>query len=276
MKYKIKVETSSGKTLIIGINKPELIYGATAIIINEKIDGYAINPVTKEKMLIIVKNVKNNRFLIPAHIEKDYKYANKNNIKFKQVIAPYFYGNYEEKPRVDKKTEKRYSVVAIIKDSEKDEYLCEDAKGRNCKSFVMGGIEKDETPEEAAIREVYEETDYQDISIDKTSNYVVINHFYAGYKGVNRYAYLNYVYGHLNSHKKEEISEEENKKHIVKWIKKEELNNFINIELNKMALDILLNGEHAYTKNGVMITNDKNNGKKSLEVRKYIIDNYCI
>lgn len=43
-----------------------------------------------------------------------------------------------------------------------------------------------------------------------------------------------------------------------------------------MALDILLNGEHAYTKNGVMITNDKNNGKKSLEVRKYIIDNYCI
>ena len=48
MKYKIKVETSSGKTLIIGINKPELIYGATAIIINEKIDGYAINPVTKK------------------------------------------------------------------------------------------------------------------------------------------------------------------------------------------------------------------------------------
>ena len=48
MKYYFKVKVNN-EVLDIGINKPELIYGATAIIVNKKIDSYAINPVTKEK-----------------------------------------------------------------------------------------------------------------------------------------------------------------------------------------------------------------------------------
>lgn len=38
-----------------------------------------------------------------------------------------------------------------------------------------------------------------------------------------------------------------------------------------MALDILLHGEHAYTEDGIMITNDENNEKPSIEVRNHII-----
>ena len=273
MKYYFKVKVNN-EVLDIGINKPELIYGATAIIVNKKIDGYAINPVTKEKMEIFYRKVKVNRFFIPSHNNRDYKYAIKNNLPFKQVVAPYFYGKNEEKPRDDKDTQRRYSVVGIIKHYENDMYLCEDAKGRNCKSFVMGGIENGETPIDACKREAYEETGYSDISIDFVSNFKVVNHFYAGYKGVNRYAYLNFVYGHLNSDNHKEITDEENAKHIVKWIKKEDLKDFININLNKMALDILLNGEKAFTKDGVMMTNDYNNEKSSKEVRENIIKEY--
>lgn len=273
MKYYFKVKVNN-EVLDIGINKPELIYGATAIIVNKKIDSYAINPVTKEKMNVFYRKVKENRFFIPSHNNSDYKYAIKNNLPLKQVVAPYFYGKNEEKPRDDKDTQRRYSVVGIIKHYENDMYLCEDAKGRNCKSFVMGGIENGETPIDACKREAYEETGYSDISIDFVSNFKVVNHFYAGYKGVNRYAYLNFVYGHLNSDNHKEITEEENAKHIVKWIKKEDLKDFININLNKMALDILLNGEKAFTKDGVMMTNDYNNEKSSKEVRENIIKEY--
>ncbi|MCI5984427.1 MAG: NUDIX domain-containing protein [Firmicutes bacterium] len=273
MKYYFKVKVNN-EVLDIGINKPELIYGATAIIVNKKIDGYAINPVTKEKMNVFYRKVKENRFFIPSHNNRDYKYAIKNNLPLKQVVAPYFYGKNEEKPRDDKDTQRRYSVVGIIKHYENDMYLCEDAKGRNCKSFVMGGIENGETPIDACKREAYEETGYSDISIDFVSNFKVVNHFYASYKGVNRYAYLNFVYGHLNSDNHKEITDEENAKHIVKWIKKEDLKDFININLNKMALDILLNGEKAFTKDGVMMTNDYNNEKSSKEVRESIIKEY--
>lgn len=276
MKYKINVNLSNNEIILVGIDRPELIYGATAIILNKEFKGYAINPVTNEKMEIILDKDEENRFFIPSHIEIDYNYAKKHNLNLKQVVAPYFYGKEEESPREDKDTQIRYSVVGIIKNSLDNTYLCEDAKGRNCKSFVMGGIEKDESPVEACLREVYEETGYKNVAIDFISDFAVVNHFYAGYKGVNRYAYLNFVYGHLINNEHSKITDEENAKHVVKWVKKDKLNDFLNIDLNKMALDILLNGQHAYTKDGIMLTNDENNGKLSSEVRKIIIDKYCI
>ena len=271
MKYKMNVTLSNGKLVEVEIEKPELVYGATALIVGKQVDGYALNPVTHEKLEIMEQEAENTRLFITANIEKDYIYAKEHHLPIKQVVAPYFYGKGEETPRENKETQRRYSVVGVIKHHQDDQYLCEDAKGRNCKSFVMGGIEENETPEEACIREVYEETGYQDVEIDFVSNFVVVNHFYAGYKGVNRYAYLNFVYGHLTSDTHETITEEENAKHVVKWISKDDLKDFINIDLNKMALDILLHGEHAYTEDGIMMTNDENNEKPSIEVRNHII-----
>lgn len=276
MDYSILVNLCNGEKVEVFIERPELLYGATAIV-SSKFDNtvVGINPLTLEELKIINLNEEKNRFFIPSHIQKDYEYAKKNNLKFKQVIAPYFYGKGEEEPRKDKETQERHSIVAIIKNSDDDTYLCEDAKERNCKSFVMGGIEKGETVLEASLREIYEETGYKNVKIDTICNFKVVNHFYAGYKGVNRYAYLNIVYGSLINTEKEEITDLEKAKHNVVWIKKEKLKEFINIELNKYALDILLNGECAYEGDGVMITSDNNNGKTNIEVRKNIINEYC-
>ena len=80
------------------------------------------------------------------------------------------------------------------------------------------------------------------------------------------------VFGKLNSDSNIGMSDEDKTKHIVKWIKKEELKEFLSVNNNMYALDILLNGDTAYTKDGIMINSDKFNDMKSEEARKEIIN----
>lgn len=271
----INVKTLNGRRLKVILEREELIYGATAVIINDEIDykDKVIHPLTNEKLPIIKGSC--NRFFIPAHIDEDYEYATKNNLPIKQVMAPYFYGVGEEKVREDVKTQTRHSVIAIIKHNKRDEYLCVDCKNRDCKSFVLGGIEEGEDVIQAAKREVKEETGYLNVSIDKVSNISVYNHFYAGYKGVNRYAVLSIAFGRVLNEIKENISKEESSKHIVKWVKKEELKDFLTVNNNLYALDELFNGSKAYTKEeGKMINSYELDKLDILDAREKVRKSY--
>ncbi len=174
--------------------------------------------------------------------------------KKEQKVYPYFTGKGNRQVKEGIPTYRRYSVIAIIKHNKEDKYLCVDTKNYECKSFVMGGIEKNETVEEAAIREVQEETGYVDVQIDFESPIKVLNHFYAGYKGnFNRLSTLYFVFGKLKTDKNIGISKQESKKHVVKWIYKEELKNYISLDHNKYALSLLLDKDATYTGKGVII-----------------------
>lgn len=275
---KIKILLSNGETVKIEIARPELIYGATALMLKSKKDKgiYAINPVTKEKLQII--DGSQEKIIVPLHNEDDYKIALKYKLPFKLAIMPYFTGEREDAPRANKPTVRRHSVVAIIKNVDTDEYLCEEARIGDCRSFVQGGIEEGETIEQAALREIKEETGYIDVSIKYIYNISVINHFFAAYKGknaTNRFSKLEIVFGNLNSDKHIDITDEEKKKQKVIWVKKEKLKDFINLNHNRFALDILLNDTKVFEGEGIMSTNDENNEKKSVDVRQIIIDKYC-
>ncbi len=282
---KMEITLTNGKIIPTIITNEELIYGVTAIAVgidnnylklsnrNEKVkDIFAIHPLTNKKMPIISLNneVLNNNamMLIPAHIQEHFILAEKYDLEFKQVVAPYFRGKGEEALNPKVETKFRKSVIAVIKNEQDDTYLCVDAQKRLCKSFVLGGIEEGETPQEAAIREVREETGYLDITINRTSIFQLHNHFYASYKGVNRYAYLYIVFGILNSNKREEMTEEEKLKQKPKWIKKEELKNFLSVNNNLFVNDYLLDKDCAFERDGIMINSGKLNGKLRSEVKK--------
>ena len=146
--------------------------------------------------------------------------------------------------------------------------MCVDSPNRICKSFVLGGIEEGETPEEAAIREIREETGYTDVTITRKSIFILHNHFYADYKGVNRYSHLYIVFGKINSDTKEEMSEEEKKKQLPKWIKREDLAAFLNIKNNIFVNDYLMDGDIAYIGDGIMMNSEEMNGKLRSELKE--------
>lgn len=279
----IKIELTNGKLIPSTITNEELIYGVTAIAIgikNEyinissdlgKVEGiFAKHPLTNEKIPIIVLDndilEKNSLMLVPAHIQEHFELAKKYNLPYKQVVAPYFKGTGEESLNSNAETKFRMSVIAVIKNEEDNTYLCVDALKRNCKSFVLGGIEEGETPEEAAIREVKEETGYIDIKINRKSIFELHNHFYAAYKGVNRYATLNVIFGILKSKKRERVSEDEFNKQKAVWMKKENLKNFLTVNNNVFVNEYLLDGDCAYEGDGIMINSGKLNGKLRSDV----------
>lgn len=111
MKYKMNVTLSNGELVEVETLKPELVYGATALIVGEQVDGYALNPVTHEKLEFMIREGEKARFFIPAHIEKDYIYAKENHLPIKQVVAPYFYGRGEE---LQEKIKRRKEGIVLL------------------------------------------------------------------------------------------------------------------------------------------------------------------
>ena len=261
MIMKISLNTSCNEKLSCEIIYPELIYGATAVVVPFPIQGKIIHPLTGEKLPVIlqISSIKNAYFLIPAHIQKHFIIAQQNNIPIKQVVAPLYQGTGSQAIRPDLPIQTRQSVIAVIKHWTEDSYLCVNSIHRDCKSFVLGGRENDETPSAAAIRETIEETGYTDITIDNVYPIMLLNHFYADYKGVNRHATLHIVFGHLNSDKQTQISTKESNEHTVIWIDKSKLHKFISVQNNLFAVDIIENGPHAYEGNGLMVNSNELN-----------------
>lgn len=270
---KITLETSLGKEITCQIKYPELIYGATAIVAPFPIQGEIYHPLTNENLPIIIEpsSLKHPYFLIPAHMSKHFFIGQKHKLPLKQVVAPLYQGTGIQKIRRNLPIQTRQSVIAVIKHWQNDSFLCVDSYNRKCKSFVLGGRENNETPAEAALRETIEETGYTDITIDSTYPIMLLNHFYADYKGVNRHSTLHIVFGHLNSDTHQTLSSKESKEHAVKWIVKSKLRNFLSVKNNLFALKILEKGTKAYTGQGLMINSGKLTGLSRNTARKLAV-----
>lgn len=148
---------------------------------------------------------------------------------------PYFEETWKDKPINDKQTIKRNNVFVLLKHAEKDEFCLLNWKKFWWKSFIIWWVDENENLFDAAKREVIEETWYNDFWTIKVLDFNIHTQFYAHHKNVNRYSIENYVYIELKSKNNIWVKEEEVVNHDFVWIKKQEVEKFINLNNNLYA-----------------------------------------
>lgn len=239
--------------------------------------SYAINPVNGEKIPIWLADYvladygEGAIMAVPAHDERDYEFAKKFDLPIKQVVAPYFSADPGDELKDGVAIEERNNVMIAVKHWEKDEYIGLEWSTKGWRSFVNGGIEDGESIEEAAIREVREETGYQNMKIDRVVEHYQIAEFYAAHKNVNRRMIGNMVILHLLDGEKKEIDSSEVKEHIVKWVPRDKLIDFMNLSNHKYFTEIVLENRGCYTKEGMLVNSGQFNGKMSSDAREEVV-----
>lgn len=248
----------SDEVVEIEMDRPDLIFGITYVILPQRLlhlkDKKVLHPFTCEEIPIFILDVEKGRVGIPAHVDQDYVFAKEHGISIKQVVLPINASLDENKPRDDKEWVYRENVVLLVKHWKKNQFLYIDYNKQNWKCFISGGIESNESPKEAAIRELKEESGFYNVKTICEMPYQMANVFYAAHKGVNRYSIVTAFYVELFDGEKTDLAKEESEEHVVKWGSPQELygilqNGFTDqIWLLKQQLGEI----QAYTGNGKM------------------------
>jgi len=237
---------------------------------------YAENPANKEKIPVWVTNyvlgsVGTGAIMaVPAHDERDFEFAKKYDLPIINVIeSSTFRTEGEDAVQKDKNFVERDAVIVIIKHWEKDEFLCSKYKKNNWQGFVFGGIEKDESLEKTAIREVLEETGYSDAKFLKEIG-TLHSTFFHIVKNENRVGHFRVVYVELKNGNKVEISQEEKDLHDTIWIPRKEVLEFLNRDDLKIAWKTFNDPNFCYLGKGILSNSGKFSGLDSEKAKKEI------
>lgn len=149
---------------------------------------------------------------------------------------PYF-EDEKNKPLEGVKTVERDNVEVFLYDSVKKEILCLDWEKFGWKTIIIGGLDGD-TPQEAAIKEVREETGYKNIKFIKQIGKTQSS-YYAAHKGENRLANTTGLLFEIVDYEKEKVDESELEKHTPVWISIDKVSDYLTISAQKYFWNII-------------------------------------
>ena len=214
--------------------------------------SYAINPVNNKRIPIWIADYVLSSYgtgaimAVPAHDDRDYEFAKKFNLEIIPVIEQVTGEKRENEV-------KKNSIVAIVYNKEKDEYLTLNWGQLGGRLFVGGTIKNDENPILCAKREIEEETGYDDIEYVSTTM-PINHHFYAYSKNQNVCTdAVGLLFNLKSEHKKEQnLDESEMNKFELEWVDKKTVFTTIKDEMHFLMFE-RINDNSAYTGDGIHI-----------------------
>jgi leucyl-tRNA synthetase len=238
----------------------------------------AINPATNEEIPVYVADYVLGSYgtgavmAVPAHDERDFAFAKKYGLPIKQVIEPIFVQKTEPgKVREDLPFVEREAITAIIKHWSEDKYIGLRWKKVDWETLITGGVEGGQTPEEAGIAEIKEETGYQHPVFIKQLPRTHAQFFHVP-KNQNRFAHFHVMYFELADGEQTKVSGEEQGNHDVVWLTKEEIGTFRLPESHRFSWDTLTKENVVYTEEGILVNSGAFDGMHSADVRKKVTE----
>lgn len=237
----------------------------------------AINPATNEKIPVWVANyviggVGTGAIMaVPAHDERDYDFAKKYSLPIKQVVQPIFVDKVNP-PKDDKEDTVRHGVIILIKHWSEEKYLIDYSPKFNWKCLFTGGIDDGEDPLDAAVREMREETGYQNVDTVRYISFEHVDKFHAPHKGVNRIAYQKNIFIQLKDGEQKERSKEEQDLHHISWLSEEDMRKTITLPNHLFIFETELMGGRPLVDDGSVCNSGMYNTLSSANAREKIIE----
>ncbi len=239
----------------------------------------AVNPANGEEVPVWIADYVLNNYgtgavmAVPAHDERDFAFAQKYNLPIKEVLIPRMPD--PTNPHIDgKEVVFRNAVIAVLRDPKTDKLLVLKWKKQPWTTFVMGGIEDGERPEEAGEREIKEETGYKNIKFIRALGGAQ-SEFFAAHKDVNRIAHTRSLLFELVDETKSEIGAEESEIHEPEWRSMEEIKatKMTHSEMG-LIIDALENKRGPYTDEGIVFNSGEFTRMDSKEAREKITEKF--
>jgi leucyl-tRNA synthetase len=237
--------------------------------------SYAINPVTKEQIPVwiadyVLKDYGTGAIMaVPAHDERDFAFANKFNLPIQYVVEPVVgepVGNEVFKQ----------SVFVVLHNPKTNQVVTLDwgpRQKRHGGIMLIGGtVEPGETYQQAAEREIVEETGYTNFRLVKQAPFEGHGYFYSNTKHHN---VANHGVGLLyelvdDARKEAQLDDGEKHKFTVKWERAERVGGLLDDYVHEVMYRSLMFDE-PYTGEGRMVNSGDYDGQPSSDVGAEIV-----
>jgi len=237
--------------------------------------GFAINPVNGEKVPIWVADYVLSGYgtgaimAVPAHDERDNEFAKKFGIPIINVIDPVFIREDSRGKAVDVKKNK---IVAAVT-NDKNQILTINWGPKLGGRLLIGGtVEGEESSESTALREVAEETGYNDLEVVSVGDETYYYTYYAFSKQQVHETKVKFVHLKLKSERQisQKLDDSEKDNFKVEWIDIPLAENEVVEPLHRYTFDKFIK-DKTYCDEGILENSGSFDGMETSQAREEIV-----